>query len=317
MTLAEAIRDFLLHCQYGKNLSPKTLSAYSTDLRQFREYLESHSEDEATDITTIAKSTLRAYIKSLFLSNAEKTIKRKVATLKAFFHHLEREDFIGVNPFRKMEVRIKETRRLPRTIDLPELELLFKYLYDLKNLHNDKKSYAYRALVRDIAVVELLFATGARVSEVCNLRTEDIDLRRGCVRILGKGARERMIQICDEEIMAALRDHHCLWGLEGQQGYLFQNRSGGRLSDQSIRQILKNGASRAGMKSRLTPHMLRHSVATLLLEEDVDIRHIQVLLGHSSISTTQIYTDISSSQQRKVLAAKHPRRRIKPVKLVQ
>src|SRR6185436_3724142 len=109
---------------------------------------------------------------------------------KAFFHHLEREDNISINPFRKMDVRIKETRRLPRTVALADLKRLFQYLYDFKRSFQDRESYAYRALVRDIAVLELLFATGARVSEVCNLKAEDVDLRRGRVKILGKGGRE-------------------------------------------------------------------------------------------------------------------------------
>src|SRR4051794_7376305 len=110
MTVAEAIKSFLFHCQYERNLSPKTLKAYSIDLRQFREHLDSRSDPGGADVGTVDRTALRDYIQSLFSGNAEKTIKRKVATLKALFHHLEREDTIGVNPFRKMEVRIKETR---------------------------------------------------------------------------------------------------------------------------------------------------------------------------------------------------------------
>jgi integrase/recombinase XerD len=185
MTIAEAIQSFLFHCQYEKNLSPKTLKAYSIDLRQFRERLTRPSGE--VEITAVDKAALRDHIQGLFTGNAEKTIKRKVATLKAFFHHLEREDAINVNPFRKMEVRIKETRRLPRTVALADLNRLFKHLYDRKRSLQDRKSPAYRALVRDIAVLELLFATGARVSEVCSLKADDLDLRRGDVRILGKG----------------------------------------------------------------------------------------------------------------------------------
>jgi integrase/recombinase XerD len=306
MELQEAVSQFLFHCRYEKNLSPKTLKAYSIDLRQFREYLAEHLE--IATLPAVDKTALRAYIKSLFGPLKEKSVKRKVATLKALFHFLEREDAIAVNPFRKMEVRIKETRRLPRTIPLPDLKRLFKHLYRLKQDHPDRDAYAYKALVRDIAVLEILFATGARVAEVCHLKDEDVDLRRGRVKILGKGGRERILQLCFEEVLGALRDHRSLWQKEGEEsGYFFNNRLGLRLSESTVRTILRRYAAEAGIEGLLTPHMLRHSVATLLLEEGVDIRYIQHILGHSSIMTTQIYTEVRIDRQR-TLARKHPRR---------
>ena len=136
MELQEAVSQFLFHCRYEKNLSPKTLKAYSIDLRQFREYLAEHLE--IATLPAVDKTALRAYIKSLFGPLKEKSVKRKVATLKALFHFLEREDAIAVNPFRKMEVRIKETRRLPRTITLEDLKRLFKYLYRQKSGQADR-----------------------------------------------------------------------------------------------------------------------------------------------------------------------------------
>jgi integrase/recombinase XerD len=312
MELQEAVSQFLFHCRYEKNLSPKTLKAYSIDLRQFREYLAEHLE--IATLPAVDKTALRAYIKSLFGPLKEKSVKRKVATLKALFHFLEREDAIAVNPFRKMEVRIKETRRLPRTIPLPDLKRLFKHLYRLKQDHPDSGSYAYKALVRDIAVLEILFATGARVAEVCNLKDEDVDLRRGRVKILGKGGRERILQLCDEEALGAVKDYRALWEEQVEEaegnGYFFHNRLGGRLSEQSVRAGLRRYAGRAGVGGKVTPHMLRHSVATLLLEEGVDIRYIQSLLGHTSIMTTQIYTAVHEDHQRRVLANRHPRRRL-------
>jgi integrase/recombinase XerD len=310
MELQEAVSQFLFHCQYEKNLSPKTLKAYSIDLRQFREYLATHLA--LTALPAVDKIALRAYIKSLFGPLKEKSIKRKVATLKALFHFLEREDTIAINPFRKMDVRIKETRRLPRTIPLADLKRLFKHLYKQKSDHPDRESYAYKALVRDIAVLEILFATGARVAEVCHLKDEDVDLKKGRVKILGKGGRERMLQLCDQEVLAATKDHRALWGEEAEgNGYFFHNRTGGRLSEQSVRAGLRRHAERAGVETGVTPHMLRHSVATLLLEEGLDIRYIQHLLGHSSIAVTQIYTEVREDKQYKLLADKHPRRRFR------
>jgi integrase/recombinase XerD len=310
MQLQEAVSQFLFHCRYEKNLSPKTLKAYSIDLRQFGEYLAAHFE--ITLLPAVDKTALRGYIKSLFGPLKEKSVKRKVATLKALFHFLEREDAIPVNPFRKMDVRIKETRRLPRTIPLADLKRLFKHLYRQKDDHEDRDSYAYRALIRDIAVLETLFATGARVAEVCHLRDEDVDLRRGRVRILGKGSRERILLLCDDEVLSSMKDYRALWEPEAaDNGYFFHNRLKGRLSEQSVRIMLRRAATGAGVGGKVTPHMLRHSVATLLLEEGVDIRYIQSMLGHTSITTTQIYTEVRDGHQRRVLAARHPRRRMR------
>lgn len=309
MTIEEAVAQFLFHCQYEKNLSPKTLKAYSIDLRQFAEHLA--RELAVTEIAGVDKIALRDYIKSLFDHLAEKSVKRKVATLKAFLHFLEREDAVAVNPFRKMDVRIKETRRLPRSISLADLEKLFRHLYTLKK-KTRKKSAAWPLLLRDIAVFEILFATGARVGEICNLRNQDVDLRQERVRILGKGGRERILQICDEETLSALKDYLALWEEDGAEDEpFFRNRSGSRLSEQTVRTALRRHTRDAGVVLHVTPHMLRHSTATLLLEEGVDIRFIQQLLGHRSIATTQIYTEVGAGAQRRVLAGRHPRGRFR------
>ena len=309
MTVREAFTQFLFHCQYEKNLSPKTLKAYSIDLRQFGDHRE--KELSVTQLAQIDKVALRSYIKSLFGHLAEKSVKRKIATLKALFHHLEREDEIAVNPFRKIDVRIKEKKRLPRTVPLADLERLFRYLYGRKEAIENRESQGYRALVRDIAVLELLFATGARVGEVCGLGTADVDLRRGQARILGKGGRERILPFWDQEVLRSLREYLSVSRQpEDGHGHFFRNRRGSRLSEQSVRTSLRKHAAGAGVRLLVTPHMLRHSLATLLLEEGVDIRYIQHLLGHSSIATTQIYVEVRDQGQRRALASKHPRKRI-------
>jgi len=307
MELQEAVSQFLFHCQYEKNLSPKTLKAYSIDLRQWSEHLD--ADLGVTTLSAVDKGALRAYIKSLFNGLAEKSVKRKVATLKALFNFLEREDVIAVNPFRKMDVRIKETRRLPRTVDSGDLKLLFKHLYQLKERYEARRPALYKALVRDIAVLEVLFGTGARVSEVCNLAIPDVDLRAKQLRILGKGARERVLA-CDKEMHRSLSAYRSAWGEElDTPGAFFRNRLGNRLSEQSVRSMLGKHAKGAGLHRDITPHMLRHSVATLLLEEGVDIRYIQSLLGHTSITTTQIYTEVHRGHQVRLIAERHPRRR--------
>jgi integrase/recombinase XerD len=306
MILKEAIEQFLFHCRYEKNLSPKTLKAYSIDLRQVTDFLTANLP--ATHLEAIDKVALRLYIKTLFTGLAEKSVKRKVASLKTLFHFLEREDLIAVNPFRKMDVRIKETKRLPRGLSLPDLKRLFHHLYQAKKSSPGSAAPRYRALVRDIAVLEILFATGARVAEVCHLRLEDVDLTQGRIRIMGKGARERLLQLPDQDSLAALLDYRALWiGASPLQPFFFQNRLGRRLSEQSVRCMLRYHATQAGLALHLTPHMLRHSVATLLLEQGVDIRYIQHFLGHSSITTTQIYTAICDHSHNCIVASKHPR----------
>jgi integrase/recombinase XerD len=308
VTVAEAIDSFLFHCRYEKNLSPRTLDAYETDLRQFAAAVSPRGTE---DVSLVDKSELRPYIQRLFEPYREKTVKRKVATLKAFFGYLERDGTIEFTPFRKMEVKIREAKRLPRTLPLQEVERLLQHLYAERNA-GAQSGIGEFVLLRDTAVVETIFATGARVSEVCHLRLEDVDLTDGWMRILGKGARERVVQICDDGVVTAVEAYRAAREVvEPREPYLFLNRHGRRLSEQSVRTLLRSHASRAGVDGPVRPHLLRHSVATLLLEEGVDIRHIQHLLGHSSIATTQIYTHVNARNQREVLTSKHPRRRLR------
>jgi integrase/recombinase XerD len=306
MTLAEATAQFLFHCRYEKNLSAKTLKAYTTDLRQMDEFLAAGRQVDA--VAEIGKTELRGYIRHLHASLAERSVKRKLATTKSLFHFLEREDAIPVSPFRKMDVRIREAKRLPRTIPIDQITRLFQHLYSARDAAAPG-GQRRETLVRDLAVLEALFATGARVAEVCTLAPDDVDLTRGRIRILGKGARERVVQLCHPQAVAALREYR-RQTRGGGSAWFFCNRAGRRLTEQSVRTILCRHATAAGLRLHVTPHMLRHSVATLLHEDGVDIRYIQHLLGHRSIATTQIYTEVGEASQRKMLFRHHPRRRM-------
>jgi integrase/recombinase XerD len=302
MTVSEAVDGFLFACQYEKNLSPRTLRAYATDLRQFMTSFPCVGKDAL--ISSVGKSELRSYIKALFQRFQEKSVKRKVATLKALFRYLEREDVITISPFQKMDVRIKEPIKVPRTIPIADLRRLFAHLYERVS-----KNKGFGAnIVRDLALIEILFATGARIAEVCSLKRRDLDTEQGWVRVLGKGGRERVIQLCDPNTVAALRSHVNLHTADSSDNFLFLNARGNRLGEQSVRTLLRRYAQTAGITGDIRPHMIRHSVATLLLEQGVDLRHIQLLLGHQSVSTTQIYTHIDPRSQRAVLSSKHPRR---------
>ena len=308
MTVSEGVEGFLFHCRFEKNLSPSTLKAYQGDLQQFAKFLAVDGQE--ADISLVGKAVLRDFIQHLFSFLMAKSVKRKVATLKALFRYLVREEIVQSNPFYSMDIRIREPRRLPRTIPLPTLKRLFQTLYREKASSRCEAEH-HRILVRDIAVLELLFATAARISEICNLRLEDVDLRRGRIRIAGKGGRERLIHVSDPEVLSAL-NAYCSQRYASQTGdFFFQNRNGKRLSDQAVRTLLRKHAKAAGIDLHLTPHMIRHSVATCLLEDGVDIRYIQHLLGHTSISTTQLYTHVSDRQHRRVLKTHHPRRRFR------
>ena len=312
MNLEEAenlMNDFYFHCQYEKNLSEKTLKAYKIDHKQFLDYcVQSYSRSPFSEID---KQIIKGYLKFISGRYKPKTIKRKIASLKSFFNYLEYEDIIVVNPFRKIRINIKEGRQVPRTIETSVIRRLFKHLYRLEDEFGNRSKYAYRALLRDIAVLELLFSTGVRVSELCNLKEADVDLTSRSLRILGKGNKERIVPICTPETTTALRSYFQEFRNEIQgSGFFFINRLSNRLSEQSVRLMIKKYISQLDLSENITPHMFRHSVATLLMENEVDIRYIQSLLGHSSINTTQIYLQVNKKTQRKILTKKHPRAKL-------
>lgn len=307
--LAKSIDDFLFHCKYEKNLANKTLKAYKTDLTQFEN--DSYKLSSVTKIIDIDKNTIKQYLKLISMKYKPKTIKRKIATLKAFFSHLEYEDKIFANPFRKIRINIKEGRSLPRIIEISIIKRLFKYLYDIKNALIESNNNKYRIIVRDIAILEILFSTGIRVSELCSLKAKDVDIKSGSLKVKGKNNKERIIPICTTETKKALVEYYNLFKNKILlTDYFFINRLNTCLSDQSVRIIIKKHTSSINIEKNITPHMFRHTIATLLLEDDVDIRYIQNLLGHSSISTTQIYTHVNYKAQRKILSKKHPRKHI-------
>ncbi len=306
MQLASAIKNFNFHCEFEKNLSQKTMQAYRVDLRQFEQY----RNYENLDIKDFDKHTIKDFIQHLYQLNFQaKTIKRKIAVLKAFFTYLEFDEIIVVSPFRKINLFIKEPKRLPKTMELKEVRKILKFLYVSKGSFANKEIYSYKALVRDIAIIEILFSTGMRVSELCNIKKDNINLQTGAIKIRGKGDKERIIQICDNEVKKLLKEYLNLFDKQIEKTqYFLVNRLGNKISEQSARLMIKKYQQLAGISQHITPHMFRHSFATLLLEEGVDIRYIQHMLGHSSISTTQIYTQVNAKQQKKILANKHPRR---------
>lgn len=292
------IDEFLNYCRYHKKLSDKTIRAYKIDLSQYGVFSNE-----------LSKQALWDYIEYLNKKYKPKTAKRKLATLKAFIHFLLLQDLIDFNPFDKLETTIKEPLLLPKTIPLVVIAKLISFSY--QQIVFAKSDYQIRSAVRNTAILELLFATGARVAEICTLRSDNVDLLGNSVKFYGKGSKERIIPIENFAVLSILRKYHSLFEKEiPDSGYFFVNKLGRRMTEQSVRNMINFYCKQCGVDMHITPHMFRHSFATLLLEEDVDIRYIQRMLGHSSITTTQIYTHVTSAKQKEILKTKHPRNKL-------
>lgn len=298
-TLRNYISEYIEYCEYRKRLDSKTLKAYKIDLKQFEIFCTELSD-------CFAKSVVDDFITNLHKQYKPKTVKRKIASLKAFFHHMEYKELLNENPFTKLDIRFREAKLLPKTIPFHTIQTFLSTLYAQKELAESE--YQLRCYIRDIAVIELLFATGMRISELCSLKPSDIDFESNSILIYGKGAKERIIQLGNQEVISALILYQETFKKDIEVcGYFFVNRLQHKLSDQSVRFMINHYAELSGISQHITPHMFRHSFATLLLEQDVDIRYIQTMLGHSSISTTEIYTHVSSTKQKDILVNKHPR----------
>lgn len=300
MRLEDKLAAYLEYCEYRKELDGKTLKAYRIDLRQYFEYVCVDEPD---------KEKIEEYITHLHKSYKQKTVKRKIASIKAFYNYLEETEIIAESPFRKIKVKFKETVTLPRIIPREEIEKLLNHMYQCLN-ENDKVSHKH--MLRDVAVIEVFFATGARVYEISNIREDSINLNTGLIRLMGKGGKERYVQISNTSILEVLKKYYD----ENEQaikksGYFFVNNRESRYTEQSIRLMLKKYTKQAGIERNITPHMFRHSFATYLIEEGVDASCVQQILGHSSIKTTQIYIHIAAKKQAEILKEMHPRNNMK------
>lgn len=300
INLTLQIQLFLDYCKSRKALNDKTIKAYRIDLRQFAEYTSN----------TFSKENICHYIDILHEQFKPKTVKRKIASVKAFTHYLLIEDVIEISPFSKIDISFKEPIILPKTIPLNVINSILAHAYD--SFSHSETDYQKRCAARNIAVLEILFATGARVSEICNLNLSSVDLTNHTIKIFGKGSKERMIQVENTDVLNALQTYYDLFHDDIKAcNYFFVNKLHNRLSEQSVREIICKYTDMTEYDIHITPHMFRHSFATLLLDEDVDIRYIQKLLGHSSITTTQIYTHVAMAKQKEILSVKHPRNKIK------
>lgn len=299
--LQSEIQNYLNYCQYQKRLDKKTLKAYRIDLRQF------HTSISPQSINEITPEVLENHIATLHQCFKPKTVKRKIASLKAFFHYLEYKELIDRNPFNRLQIKFREPTILPKTIPLPIIEAILSTIYSHKKTATT--TYKKRNALRDAAVIELLFATGIRISELCSLKPQDVNFYEKTILIYGKGSKERRIQLGNEDVISVLLEYKEDFKTEIDTcHYFFVNQSGRPLSDQAVRRMINKYTSLAAVELHITPHMFRHTFATSLLEADVDIRYIQEMLGHSSINITEIYTHVAMAKQRDILTTKHPRK---------
>ena len=295
------IKNYLDYCSLQRRLDSKTIKAYHIDLTQFTNYI---SETYLADITP---STLERYISHLHQNYQPKTVKRKIASLKAMFHYFKYKELISKNPFSKVQVKFREPLILPKTIPLHTVECLLKTIYDQQS--NAKTAYQQKNAIRDAAVCELLFATGMRISELSSLNVNDVNLQDGTILIYGKGSKERRLQLGNKDVITALEKYKTEFATEIANCHsFFVNQSSRPLSAQTVRRMITKYTNLAAIDLHITPHMFPPHLATSLLEADVDIRYIQEMLGHSSINITEIYTHVAVSKQRDILTSKHPRK---------
>lgn len=296
------IDEFLTHLSAEKGCSENTTVAYRVDLTQFKEYLQRrYGNDEGVLWTRVEKNDIISYI--MYLKGdreyAAATSARKVAAIRSFFHFLVAEGFIRDDPTATLD-SLKVKKRLPKPMTVEQVGRL---------LAEPAKLSSHKGL-RDEAILELLYATGMRVSELVSLQVDDVNLASASVRCWGKGSKERVIPI-HQQAVSALRDYlerarpHFV--KDSDEKTLFLNLRGKRLTRQGLWLIFKDYVEKADLPPDLTPHTLRHSFATHMLDRNADLINVQKLLGHTSISTTQVYTHVSSERLRKAYDESHPR----------
>ncbi len=298
-TYEENIEAFAVYLAFERNLSSYTKKGYVTDVRQFYAYLEEKKAPVTTEVDQIA---VRGFIRSLYQAKVKKvTIARKLASLRAFFRYLMRERRIKVNPAELVETPTPE-KHLPRLLSVDEI------LAVLKMPGND----GFIA-VRDRAIMELFYSAGIRVSELVGLNGEDIYFSQGLIKVRGKGRKERIVPI-GRPAVEALQDYIKKrselikkTGIKDIDGPLFLNVRGDRLTVRSAARTVDQAVVRSGINRKISPHAIRHSFATHMMDAGADLRAIQELLGHKSLSTTQKYTAVSISRLMEVYDKSHPR----------
>jgi integrase/recombinase XerD len=300
VTIESLIRAFLTHARVEKGLSANTIVAYARDLGKFAAFVDKRG----VALQSLTRDDLVDFLESLYRQQLDsRTVARALASLRNLFRFAMTEEVISVDPTLNLESP-KFRKSLPTFLRIDEVDRLLAQ-------PDDTTAHG----LRDRAMIELLYSTGLRVSELTTLRVADLDTRIGCLRCIGKGDKERLVPVGRKALAAIQR-----YLEESRPGLiragrvraksepsLFLNRFGGRMSRISVWRILSECGRRAGIRTQLSPHKLRHSFATHLLERGADLRSVQMMLGHADISTTQIYTHVMEERLKQVYKAHHPR----------
>lgn len=300
--MRKAIQSFLNHLSIEKGFSDNTIDAYENDLSQFASFVEELAMVQGYDPqwSTVDRNLLISYILNLKERNyAPATMARKVAAIKSFFSFLVSEGIVKSDPSENLSSP-KVGKSLPKPLSTAEVEALLR----------EPAKLSSPEAKRDMAMMELLYAGGMRVSELIAIDTGDVNLEAGFVRCFGKGSKERVIPIHQRAAQALeeyLKEARPRLLRKKDQNALFLNRRGERLTRQGFWLILKAHAKAAGIKTAVTPHTLRHSFATHMLSGGADLRAVQELLGHANISSTQVYTHLTSEHVRQAYEKAHPR----------
>jgi integrase/recombinase XerD len=289
----EEFRDFL---RFERGLSDRTVGAYLRDLDRF---VRGAADSGATGPADLAYETLREHVASLSEAGlAPSTVARAISSLRGYFRFLLEEGILETDPSELLESP-RGGRPLPDVLAVDEVERILAAV-------TTDRTYAFR----DRAMLEVLYGCGLRVSELCDLRVRDTDLDGGLVRVLGKGSKERFVPVgadARHALRRYLRESRPRMDRGASEGRVFLNRAGRPLSRMGVWKILRQYVDRAGIEKRVTPHTLRHSFATHLLEGGADLASVQEMLGHADISTTEIYTHVDRSHLRRVHRDHHPR----------
>ncbi len=285
------VEKFLNYLKVERNASPHTLRNYQKDLELLRKIL-GEKPWEQVDLLSLRQFVVEQRTQGL----SKVTIARRVATVRSFFRFLCRDGYLTINPAMGL-IRPKQDRHLPAFLSVEEASRLVQA----------PKGDTIASL-RDRAILETLYSTGLRVSELVGLRVRDVDLISETMRVMGKGRKERLVP-AGSFCVKAIRQYLKALGAETESPDrpLFQNRLRGRLTDRSVRRILNRYVLQASIQQKISPHALRHSFATHLLDRGADLRSVQELLGHSSLNTTQVYTHVTTERLKRVYESAHPR----------
>ncbi len=312
------VEHFTRYLEHERNASRHTLSGYLLDIRQFARLTWGAGAREPYAWKSADKFAARKFLVEFRKSgDAASTAARKLSSLRSFYRFLEREEYVELNPFAGVSAP-KQGRRLPVILSVGEVTRLIEspargWVKAEGALKPAERTAAEYAALRDSAILEVLYSTGARVSEVAGMEERDVDLLSGVVLVRGKGKKERLCPLgrpACRTLKAAMERGRALWpAVRGSVGNraVFRNRSGGRLTSRSIERLLKRYLAESGLSEKVTPHKLRHSFATHMLDAGADLRSVQELLGHASLSTTQIYTHVSVERLKKVYEDAHPK----------